>query len=306
MEKATQKNTLVIKSGGGYYHQGVKSEGYQVITPYYEKGLLIRILREMCFRIPFLPKRMWYNKEVLNPKYDYLLINDPLITKHYLNWIKDENPKAQLNFIYGNMVGKAKHVHPSEIPSCYRIWSYDGGDCEKYGLRKFYCNGYFKRFIKPRKKEKQDVLFVGGDKGRADYILSLEKALKDIGITTNFIIVKSSKLDKDKPYYHAPVSYDVVTDMVAESKAVLNVAMPGQTGITMRDLEALLIGVKLITTNLHIKDEDFYNPNNIYILEGNNVEGLKEFLGKPIIPAPQEIKQRYVFNKFIEEVTVDD
>lgn len=306
MEKAIQKNTLIIKSGGGYYHQGVKSEGYQVITPYYEKGLLYRILREMCFRIPFLPKKIWYNKEVLNPQYVYLLVNDPLITKHYLNWIKEEKPEAQLNFVYGNMVGKAKHVHPSDIPACYRVWSYDGGDCEKFGLRKYYCNGYFKCFVKPRKEVKQDVLFVGGDKGRADYILSLEKAMNDMGITTNFIIVKSSKLDKDKAYYHAPVSYDVVTDMVAESKAVLNVAMPGQTGITMRDLEALLIGVKLITTNPHIKNEDFYNANNIYILDGNNVEGLKDFLEKPIIPAPQEIKQRYDFNKFIEEVTVDD
>ncbi len=306
MEKATQNNTLVIKSGGGYFHQGVKSEGYRVITPYYEKGVLDRILREMCFSLPFFPKKVWYNKEVLNPKYDYLLINDPLITKHYLKWLKDEKSKAQLNFIYGNMVGMAKHVHPSEIPTCYRIWSYDGGDCEKYGLHKFYCNGYFKCFVKPRKEVKQDVLFVGGDKGRADYILNLEKAMNDMGITTNFIIVKSSKLDKDKPYYHAPVSYDIVTDMVAESKAVLNVAMPGQTGVTMRDLEAILIGVKLITTNPHTKEEDFYNPNNIYILDDNNVGGLKDFLEKPIIPVPNEIKQRYDFNKYIEEVTADD
>ena len=306
MKKATQNNTLIIKSGGGYFHQGVKSEGYHVITPYIEKGLFYRLLRELCFRVPFLPKKVWYNKEVLNSKFDFFLIGDPLITTDYLKWIKKVKPNAQLNFIYGNMVGKAKHPMPNEIPSCYRVWSYDGGDCEKYGLRKFFCNGYFKCFIKAHKKTKQDVLFVGGDKGRGEYLLSIEKEMNALGISTKFIIVKSSKLDKDKPYYHEPVSYDVVTDMVAESKAVLNVAMPGQTGVTMRDLEAILIGVKLITTNPHTKEEDFYNPNNVYLLNDNNIKGLIDFLEKPMTPIPDEIKHRYDFNKYIEEITVDD
>lgn len=302
-----KEDVLIVKSGKeSYFHQGVAAEGYKIVSSYLEGGLFLRVLREIFFRTSFLPKSIWYNKTLKKKKYSHILIWDPLITSHFLRWLAKEQSCAQLNFLYGNMVGKAKHLYPNEIPQCYRIWSYDRGDCNKYGMRFYKSNPFFKCFMKPLRRPITDVLFVGGDKGRAEFILDLENKLNSIGIITKFIIVKSSKFDKNKPFYHKPVPYDKIIDMAAESKAILNIAMPGQTGVTLRDIESLILGVKLITTNKHIVNEDFYHPNNIYILDNTNVDGIIDFLKKPMFAISGEIKHRFDFDNHINEITTSE
>jgi hypothetical protein len=58
-----------------------------------------------------------------------------------------------------------------------------------------------------------------------------------------------------------------VVDIVASSRVVLDVQHPKQTGLTMRTLETLGAGRKIITTNPHIRDYDFYTPDHIMIID---------------------------------------
>lgn len=301
-----KEKVLIIKAGGGYFNQGVEAEGYGVESPYKGRGIVLRILREVIFRMPFSLKKLWYNKHISEKNYDYILVWDVLITSDFLNWLSKEQPTAQLNFVYGNMVGKSRHLMPSQIPTNYRVWSYDKGDSEKFHLNLFHSNPYFKCFVKPLQTPKYDVFYVGSDKGRAEYILSLEKEMLSVGLRTNFVIVKDGRLSRNKSYYKPALPYDAVTDIVAESKAVLNIIMPGQVGITLRDLEALLIGVKLITNNENIVKADFYHPDNVYILRGTNIDGLKEFLEKPMCHISNEIKSKCDFSAFVEEIISDE
>ena len=47
---------------------------------------------------------------------------------------------------------------------------------------------------------------------------------------------------------------------------------------------------------LYIKEYDFYNPRNIFILQERNISELKEFLELPTIEINQEIKNKYRFS----------
>lgn len=64
-----------------------------------------------------------------------------------------------------------------------------------------------------------------------------------------------------------PFAPETIRDMVADSRAVLDLAHEAQTGLTMRTMETLGIRRKLVTNNTHLRDYPFYNPDNQLILE---------------------------------------
>lgn len=300
------KETIIqITPEKGFLFKGPQNEGYKMYNPYIERNVIERVLREICFRCPFLPHKIWYNKRLCKEEAKYVIVSDPLITVEYLKWIQNVFPNAQLNFLYGNMVGKAKHVYPSQIPEGWRIWTYDDFDSKKYGLRLFHENGYFKSYIKPLGKTEYDVIFVGKDKGRGEYLLQLEEKMKSMGLRTKFVIVADGRLTKRKSYYSNRIDYNEITKLIVKSRAILNIAMEDQQGITLRDLESLFFEVKLLTTNKNIVKTDIYSPDNVYIVDGLNIDNLPEFLDKKYVPMPQEVKERHSYDHFIEVIIGD-
>lgn len=303
MTKWNKKNTIFIMAPIGYARRCIEEKGIKVFSPYYGDDLPMRLLREICFRIPFLPKVVWYNKEILNNKYECINIIDVNITSHYLKWIKKIYPNAHINFLYDNMVGKARNIPPNKIPNSIDIWTYDDYDSRKYGikLRKNYWLD--EKIFGTRKKSEIDVFFVGCDKGRAERLLELEKKLQSMGVTTKFIITKDKRYSKKKSFYQDAISYSQVIDYDSRSRAILNITMENQEGVTMRDMESIAIGVKLITTNKNIVNKDLYNKNNVFILDVDDIEEIPNFLNSEYIDVLGDIKDAHTFEAMLDEIT---
>ena len=53
----------------------------------------------------------------------------------------------------------------------------------------------------------------------------------------------------------------------SSARVLLDINHAHRQGMTINCITALATGKKLITTNQRIKEESFYNPNNIYILD---------------------------------------
>lgn len=304
MKVLDKEKVLIIKAGGkGFPYNGIIRDGYNMEFPYYEAGFFLRILRELCFRLPFLPKRAWYNKNILIYNVDYIVIWDPLITKDFLFWLSEKFPDAQINFCYDNLVGKARHLMPDQIPDFCRKWSYDEKDCRKYDLR-LSPSTYVTSYLKPRKKTQYDVLFVGRDKGRAHFLLEIERKLKAVGLRTYFVITKDGKLSRKKPYHKNPIPYESIVELITQSRSILNVALPGQVGTTIRDLESLFFGVKLLTTNSSIVNADFYHCDNVIVVDEHfDVLQIKDFINSPLSEINEEVKRKHEFSYFIQTIT---
>ncbi|NWJ41649.1 MAG: hypothetical protein HXX12_11855 [Geothrix sp.] len=75
--------------------------------------------------------------------------------------------------------------------------------------------------------------------------------------------------------------YQDVLEVLRSSFAIVDVEHPGQQGLTMRTLEVLGAGKKLITTNVNIKKYSFYNSNEIFILDRLNPEVPTTFFREP-------------------------
>ena len=288
---------VFITARTNYVVDGLKNDGYTVIRPYKDKSIVGRILREVWFRL-HLPEQVWYSKSEDRDNY---IIQDPLITKRYLKWLRKMHPNSKIYFMYGNMVGNAKHILPNEIPISISVWTYDLHDAKKYGLN-LYEGGYSRSFIGKKRATKYDVFYVGADKGRGEYLLDLRRQMEKIGIKTKFIITADGRFAKKKKYYSKTISYSKVVEYVNESKAVLNIVMPNQTGATMRDFESVFNEVKLITNNQSIKDFAFYKEENVFILGKRPLSELPVFLDTPFTPIEDKVKDGLTMNKVVESL----
>lgn len=278
-QKADRSNTVFIMATDKEYdYNGLISQGYTVCCAYKKICLFTRLLREVCFRIPLLPKSIWYENDILKHMPEYIIIRESIITRKYLLWLQRKFPDAQINFMYCNMIGKARHIFPKDVPNGISVWTYDRYDSQKYNIKLTQVSAYFPSYVRNNKQIKYDVLFVGRDKGRGEMLLRLEDYLKSQGLVTKFVIVANGKFSKKKSYYQEEVVYEQIVQWVAQSRSVLNVALENQHGITVRDLECLFNKKKLITTNKHITKAKFYNPNNIFVLREDNWGELPVFI----------------------------
>ncbi|MFV0624655.1 hypothetical protein ACBY01_11685 [Sphingomonas sp. ac-8] len=77
------------------------------------------------------------------------------------------------------------------------------------------------------------------------------------------------------------------------SRGILDLPHPQQTGLTMRAIEAIGAGRKLITTGVDIRRYDFYQPENIAIIDPVVPQLDPAFLGAPMALVDPAIIERY-------------
>ena len=87
------------------------------------------------------------------------------------------------------------------------------------------------------------------------------------------------------------------------TKVVVDLVHKNQIGLSMRPFEALGLKRKLITTNTSIKDYDFYNPNNIFIIEDiNNFDIPTSFFESEYEDIEQNISSKYHIKPWLENI----
>lgn len=287
------KGLIYITARERYVIDGLRASGYTVLYPYKERTLLGRVLRELWFKL-HLPEKVWYSKKCLKMNPEKIILHDPLITRGYIDWLREKFPMTSISFDYQNLVGRAKHLTPSQIPKDIRITTYDKGDSDKYNIELRTNGEYAPCYIGEKKPIKYDVFFVGADKGRGEYLLNLQKEMNALGLSTKFIITADGRFSRRKAYYSKRIPYSKVIEYDNESRAILNISMPGQVGLTLRDLEAAFNKVKLITDNVNIRSFDLYKEENVFILGERELKELPEFLLRPYVDIDSDILNKYL------------
>jgi len=93
-----------------------------------------------------------------------------------------------------------------------------------------------------------------------------------------------------------------VRQVADASRAIVDVEHPRQRGLTMRTIETLIAGHKLITTNTHIRDSDLYDEGRVCIIERARPRVTEEFLASSFPPIPLWQRQRYSLAGWIDEL----
>ncbi len=86
------------------------------------------------------------------------------------------------------------------------------------------------------------------------------------------------------------------------SVAILDIQHPQNSGLTIRTMEVLSLGKKLITTNAAIKEYPFYNEKNICIIDRKIPRIPDEFFKTPSDPAVLNIMKDYEIKNWVRQV----
>lgn len=93
-----------------------------------------------------------------------------------------------------------------------------------------------------------------------------------------------------------------ISDIIDNSKIILDIQHPNQTGLTIRTIEMIGMNKKLITTNAEIKHYDFYHPNNILVIDRNNIRIPIEFLEAKYEKLDVDIYRKYSIEAWINDI----
>lgn len=125
-------------------------------------------------------------------------------------------------------------------------------------------------------------LYISSKKGNSFIYLIKYIVKKIIGVRA--LPLKEIRKDLYTGKTISPAEYRC---LIQQSKSILDTQASYQDGLTARFMWALGAGKKIVTTNNSVTNYSFYNPDQFYILNENNHEGIIEFLEKDFSLSPQ-------------------
>ena len=247
------------------------------------------------WQIYYLFMRDWKNKL---KECDTCIIFDQAFSVALVNSILFIKPNIKIKvYIWNSILKDVSLIKKlNKVAEKIDVYSFDKNDCEKYGFT-FSPMVYNFNVDCEEKAIKYDVIFVGFLKNRGELLKNTYNYLKSINTNCFFYVLNDINTQEDYPFdlYSSYMDYDKYREKMLSSKAVLDIAKEGQVGLTIRTMETLCYKKKIITNNLDIKNYDFYNSNNIFILGEDDIETLDDFLKKPYQAVAEEIIKKYNF-----------
>lgn len=186
--------------------------------------------------------------------------------------------------------------------SIYRLFdrrfSFDRKDCEENNdlnyLPMFHSFGDTPpKLLQP----KFDLLFVGNRSPcRFEFIKEINNQSKSLQLrfkchmpTGPGQYLRERFIRKDDIYKLSAwtiLDYSGYMHLFRQSRSILDIENPRQTGLTMRTIEALAAGIKLITTNKYIAKEPFFTETNVMIVDRKRPIMDPDFIKSDFEPMP--------------------
>jgi hypothetical protein len=99
-----------------------------------------------------------------------------------------------------------------------------------------------------------------------------------------------------------PMPAPEVQQIIERSRAVLDIEHPRQRGLTMRTIETLLAGRKIVTTNAHIVDSDLYDPSRVHVIRRDDPSIPQAFIDVEFLPVLPALRSRYSCEGWVTEL----
>ena len=85
----------------------------------------------------------------------------------------------------------------------------------------------------------------------------------------------------------------------SQAKYILDIQRSAQNGLTIRTIESMAYGIKLITTNNDVKKYVFYHPQNILIIDRLNVVIPDLFINSDCERIDDKISSKYSLESWV-------
>ncbi|MCA5918297.1 hypothetical protein LES60_05735 [Pectobacterium brasiliense] len=265
----------------------------------------------------------------INRYYDFIMKNMESFRPDYVLFVNPETPNRS---ILERMKGKFKETsfilymwdsvankkgilqYKHLFDQCFTFDQKDAENLDFNFLPLFYSNQYTE-ITRSKEKPVYDMCFIGTIHSQRMRLVN--KVIKVSNATNPFVYfycpsifvffykkyISKELSDVDlKQVSFIPMSSEHVLDIIRKSKCIVDIPHSAQRGLTMRTIEMLGAGKKIITTNEHIKNYDFFLKDNVYVLSDENNDELKGFLSKDYCDLSFDIYYKYSLRSWLLSV----
>lgn len=258
-----------------------------------------------------------------NNPYDYILvIRGEYTTSGALIRLREVFPKAKIILYMWDGLHKQNTRNIEKKWKYYdSVYTFDRIDYEENKDKLHFLPLYYYEEYLPKESKdpnstnfKYDVSFIGT--GHADRVKIIKEAMaqcRDKGMKTfqyifmphflvfiyNKLLNKDFRNVKKSEIHFEMLPFETLYQTYADSRCVIDVENPGQHGLTMRTIELIGLKRKFITTNSDIVNYDFFNSNNIQVIDRKKPVVEMEFFNKPYEELPSEIYDKYSLKSWV-------
>lgn len=249
-----------------------------------------------------------YQKDIIN-KYNHfdicLVVAANVFEDDIITALKDKSDilfSYQFDGIdrYEGVIEKVKYFD--------NFYVFDESDLNKYPKLnlKLSHNFYFKNYKLPivEEKDKIDIYYIGSyDENRIKDIEELLVYFKANNVNSKIEIfskkdkIKNSNINRIKEH----IRYEEYLNRMNKSKLILDIKVDAHSGLSFRVVESLYYKKKVLTSNKSVKQYDFYDPQNIFILGERDMSELVDFIKSDYKEIDQSIVDKYSFESWFNE-----
>ena len=265
----------------------------------------------------FLGKNLKYQKrqkfvieqlDKLGYQDQILVLNADTFDHSTLEYMKKSTNRF-ITFLYDNL---DRYPVQDKLHFFDKIYSFDDKDIEKHGFERLTNYNYLPFLSQEKQNPSEDALYITSyDKKRIKQLDILSQKFEELRLKFDLYVIgkKSWKNQLMKPFSknkivftRKRINHENLPEFYKRTKVILDLMRENQYGLSFRVFEAMALEKKIITDNEKIKNYDFYNPNNILVLDKDFSNITKEFFETPYQSLPEEIYKKYTLEKWVERV----
>lgn len=193
------------------------------------------------------------------------------------------------------------------------VYSFDREDCRNFGFKEItnynYLDGY-----SCTKAPETDLIYLASIDDRLAHLPAIYSEMRHQQLNAKFYIsgkkawIKNVRrlfaddgLGTAAEYSTKKIRHCQIPDLYCGTKAVLDLVREGQHGLSFRYFEAMALRRKVVTNNANVLHYDFYNPNNILVLNRDRTID-RRFFETCYEELPTEIYEKYTLNNWVKTV----
>lgn len=322
-----EKSVLMICPGFFGYREAIAEQMRALgchVDVYDERlrgGFVAKAMIRLNCKLYYPKIRRYYAsivQENAGKDYDVVfVVKGEAITQEVMELLRSAYPRAEFVLYLWDAVANVPDGE-NRIGRYDRALTFDPGDAQKYNMqfRPLFFGNEFASGAQG-KGYAYDVAFVGTAHSiRPRVVHDVKEQCRRLnrkvysyfycpyrlvywkGVLTN----RNFRYLKQKDVHFTPLAKETINEIYSESRCVLDVEHTNQSGLTMRTIEMVGMGKKIITTNRQIKQYDFYDPNNILVIDRDEAKIDPDFFDREFRPIPESVRRGYSIEAFVRDI----
>lgn len=143
------------------------------------------------------------------------------------------------------------------------------------------------------------------DKERMSILSKIADALDTLNKSNYLFLIKdqpAKNVNKNIVFFNENKSLNEVENLTKDSFILVDIVRENQRGLSFRFFEAMAYQKKIITTNKNVKNYDFYNPQNILIINENDIKIPLSFINSTYEPLTEAIFEKYTLESWVKNI----